>query len=90
MDRKSNKKIRKFIVNYLIFCILFSSFMLVLAGYENYLNRRRILALTANDPTLAAKVITIWKSTQKCLIPDEPAAHNMQESIHIIEDKYGY
>ncbi len=59
MDRKSNKKIRKFIVNYLIFCILFSSFMLVLAGYENYLNRRRILALTANDPTLAAKVITI-------------------------------
>lgn len=90
MDRKSNKKIRKFIVNYLIFCILFSSFMLVLAGYENYLNRRRILALTANDPTLAAKVITIWKSTQKCLIPDEPAAHNMQESIHIMEDKYGY
>lgn len=90
MDWKSNKKIRKFIVNYLIFCILFSSFMLVLAGYENYLNRRRILTLTTDDPTLAAKVITVWESTQKCLIPDEPTANDMQESIHIIEDKYGY
>lgn len=90
MDWKSYKKIRKFIVNYLIFFLLFSSFMLVLAGYENYLNRRRMLALAADNPTLAAKVITVWKSTQKCLIPDEPTANNMQESIHIMEDKYGY
>lgn len=90
MDRKSNKKIIKYLKIYLVFLLFFSVFMLGLAGYEQDVNRRRILSLMENRPELETEIIAAWKNAPGSLSADGPAAGRMQDSIRIIEEKYGY
>lgn len=90
MDRKRNKKIIKYLKIYLAFFSLFSFFMLVLAGYEMDVNRRRILSLMESQPDLEAEIIAAWKNVPGRLPADGFAADSMRESIRIMEEKYGY
>lgn len=90
MDWKSNQKITKYMKIYLVFFILFSVFMFVLARYEKHLNRQQMLTLMENHPELEAELITMWKNMQSDPFADGLSPGAMQKNIHIIEEKYGY
>lgn len=63
MERECNKKIRKYFAGYLVFLILFSFFMYILARYETETDRQRILLLMTEHPELEAEIIAAWEKS---------------------------
>lgn len=97
MGRKGSKKVKRYLVIYLIFLVLFSFFMFLIVRYETDTQRRQMLTLIAEHPKLEAEIIAVWEKQE----PHLPFEGSMQEEegpdrsersrlIRMIEDKYGY
>ncbi len=82
MDRKSRKKVRKYVIIYLVYFVLFSVFMFVLEKYEVVNNRQRMFGLIAAHPELEAEIIAAWEKPENDKDDDE--------QLKILKDKYGY
>lgn len=82
MDRKSRKKVRKYIIIYLVFFVLFSVFMFALEKYEVMNDRQRMYGLIAVHPELEAEIIEAWEKPEY----DE----DNSDQLKILKDKYGY
>ena len=81
MDRKSHKKVRKYIIIYLVFFVFFSMFLFLLERYEAANDRQRMFGIIAAHPELEAEIIAAWEKTER--IKDE-------DGLKILKDKYGY
>lgn len=90
MNRKDRHLFFKYARIYLVFFILFSIFMLVLAAYECSFNRRQLLSFLGSYPNLEADIIGIWKDSQSYTGTESDTVASMEEGIRIIEEKYGY
>ncbi|MCI9123718.1 MAG: HAMP domain-containing histidine kinase [Eubacterium sp.] len=90
MDGKSNRKIRAYAGGYLLFFLVFSMFMFLLAGCGQARNRQRLLALAANDPQLTAELFSIWEDTKTRPFGQEPIPDAVKKRIRRIEAQYGY
>lgn len=90
MDGKSNQKVRAYLKTCVIFVAVFSAFMLVLARYEISLERQRLISLVARHPELEAEIISLWEKPQENRSLETMSAEEMEEAVHVIEDKYGY
>ena len=64
MDRKSRKKVRIYVIIYLVYFVLFSVFMFVLEKYEVVNNRQRMFGLIAAHPELEAEIIAAWEKPE--------------------------
>ena len=82
MDRKSRKKVRKYVIIYLVYFVLFSVFMFVLEKYEVVNNRQWMFGLIAAHPELEAEIIAAWEKPENDKDDDE--------QLKILKDKYGY
>lgn len=96
MERKSNKKVKKYLVICLSFAAVFSFFMLLLARYEITKERRRMITLMTEHPELEAEIIAAWEK-HGFRIPFGEAApegaldrKEISRAVGMIEDKYGY
>ena len=96
MERKSNKKVKKYLVICLSFAAVFSFFMLLLARYEITEERRRMITLMTEHPELEAEIIAAWEK-HGFRIPFGEAApegalnrKEISRAVGMIEDKYGY
>ena len=96
MERKSNKKVKKYLVICLSFAAVFSFFMLLLARYEITEERRRMITLMTEHPELETEIIAAWEK-HGFRIPFGEAApegtldrKEISRAIGKIEDKYGY
>ncbi len=95
MERECNKKIRKYFAGYLVFLILFSFFMYILARYETETNRQRILLLMAEHPELEAEIIAAWEKPGRLPFGRNEAGSRKEllessRMVEMIEEKYGY
>ena len=95
MERECNKKIRKYFAGYLVFLILFSFFMYILAGYETEINRQRILLLMTEHPELEAEIIAAWERPGRLPFGRNEAGSRKEllessRMAELIEEKYGY
>lgn len=95
MERERNKKIRKYFAGYLVFLILFSFFMYILAGYETEINRQRILLLMTEHPELEAEIIAAWERPGRLPFGRNEAGSRKEllessRMAELIEEKYGY
>lgn len=81
MDRKSHKKVRKYIIIYLVFFVFFSMFLFLLERYEAANDRQRMFGIIAAHPELEAEIIAAWEKTERT--KDE-------DGLKILKDKYGY
>ena len=57
MDRKSHKKVRKYIIIYLVFFVFFSMFLFLLERYEAANDRQRMFGIIAAHPELEAEIM---------------------------------
>lgn len=89
MNWKDKQKISKYAGIYLVFFILFSLFMLVLASYDRSISRRQLLTLIDNYPNLESDIISVWSKHQRPFTHPETEG-SIEENIRIIEQKYGY
>lgn len=96
MERKSNKKVRKYLVICLVFLVTFSFFMFLVARYETAGERRRMIALMAEHPELEADIIAAWEKQEfqmpfgKAVSEDSVDRKEVNRVIETLEDKYGY
>ncbi|MCI8797741.1 MAG: HAMP domain-containing histidine kinase [Dorea sp.] len=95
MERECNKKIRKYFAGYLVFLILFSFFMYILARYETETDRQRILLLMTEHPELEAEIIAAWEKPGRLPFGRNEAGSRKEllessRMAEMIEEKYGY
>lgn len=90
MDRKSNKKVKSYLGVWLLFTVLFSAFMYMLASYEISVSRQQMLTLMTSHPELEAEIISIWGKSHNHSPFSADDDASIRESIRIIEEKYGY
>lgn len=95
MERECNKKIRKYFAGYLVFLILFSFFMYILARHETETDRQRILLLMAEHPELEAEIIAAWEKPGRLPFGRNEAGSRKEllessRMAEMIEEKYGY
>lgn len=95
MERECNKKIRKYFAGYLVFLILFSFFMYILARYETEADRQRILLLMTEHPELEAEIIATWEKPGRLPFGRNEAGSRKKllessRMAEMIEEKYGY
>ncbi len=95
MERECNKKIRKYFAGYLVFLILFSFFMYILARYETETDRQRILLLMTEHPELEAEIIAAWEKSGRLPFGRNEAGSRKEllessRMAEMIEEKYGY
>ncbi len=88
MDGKGSQKIKKYLVIYLIFAVLFSGFMCALAGYENSVKQEQMLALMAGHPELEAQIIALLGNSGEDAY--SMRKEDAKEDFGIITEKYGY
>lgn len=89
MDRSSHKKVRKYIIIYLVFSVLFSVFFFVLEKYEVMNNRQRMFGLIADHPELEAEIIEAWEKKGRTRDENEQLS-DIRKMQKILKDKYGY
>ncbi len=89
MDRNSHKKVRKYIIIYLVFCVFFSVFFFILERYESVNNRQRMFGLITAHPELEAEIITAWEKPEHTKYEEDPLTHTSKME-KILKDKYGY
>ncbi len=95
MERECNKKIRKYFAGYLVFLILFSFFMYILARHETEADRQRILLLLTEHPELEAEIIAAWEKPGRLPFGRNEAGSRKEllessRMAEMIEEKYGY
>ena len=95
MERECNKKIRKYFAGYLVFLILFSFFMYIMARYETETDRQRILLLMTEHPELEAEIIAAWEKSGRLPFGRNEAGSRKEllessRMAEMIEEKYGY
>lgn len=90
MDGQSKKRIGKYLGIWALFIILFSVFMYALASYEASASLRQMATLMTSHPDLEAEIVSVWgKPDHRLSLQPEDVA-SFEESIQIVEDKYGY
>lgn len=89
MDRNGHKKIRKYLMMYLIFFVLFSVFLLALGKYQISMDRRKMFALMNEHPELEAEIIAVWEKPESRDLGDIRGAEN-EKMAEVLEEKYGY
>lgn len=95
MEWECNKKIRKYFAGYLVFLILFSLFMYILARHETETDRQRILLLLTEHPELEAEIIAAWEKPGRLPFGRNEAGSRKEflessRMAEMIEEKYGY
>ena len=61
MDRKSNKKIRRYVGTYLVFAVLFTIGMYLILAYMTALKQEQMLTMLVKHPELEAEIIALWE-----------------------------
>lgn len=90
MDRKSYKKIGKYLVIYLVFAALFTAGMYLIAKYEVTLKQQQMLTMLIEHPELEVEIVALWeKPLDNNLFADRNTGE-MEEAVQVIEEKYGY
>jgi signal transduction histidine kinase len=97
MEWKGNKRVRKYIGVCLLFWMLFSLFMFLVARYEITKDWKRMITLMTEHPELEGEIIAAWEKG-----PDHPlfgdgvqerdalTARELRRALRLIEEKYGY
>lgn len=86
MDRTSNKKIVMYLLLWFVSAVILTCSFIVFAACNEAANRRRITEFIQEHPEAEADII------EKFQTPSRITGMNgdTEESIHIIEEKYGY
>ena len=79
MDGERFKKIKRYLVIYISFSLLFAVILYVQTDYERRVEQRRMLTLLANHPEWEAEIVSLWYKSDNSRISGES-----------IEDKYGH
>lgn len=86
MDRKRYKKIKKYVVIYTVFSLLFSLCLYAQIHLERMGEQRRMLTLLESHPEWEAEIVTLWYKSDD--------SHRMTETdadtLRSIENKYGH
>lgn len=90
MDGNSNKKVRRYLLIYLAFLLLFSGFMYGLERYETAIDRQQIIRLLSSYPELEAEIISLWEKPQSRLPFADDESEAVKKTVRLIEEKYGY
>lgn len=90
MDRKSNKKIGKYVGIYLVFAVLFTVGMYLILGYMTTLKQEQMLTMLVRHPELEAEIIALWEKPLDESALSEEDSEKVEEAVRIIEEKYGY
>lgn len=90
MDRKSNKKIGKYVGTYLVFAVLFSIGMCLILGYITMLKQEQMLTMFVKHPELEEEIIALWEKPFGESALSEEDSEKTEEAVRIIEEKYGY
>ncbi|MCM1542308.1 MAG: HAMP domain-containing histidine kinase [Blautia sp.] len=85
MDGKRYKKIKKYIVVYIAFSLLFSLCMYMQARFEKTEEQRRALTLLENHPEWEAEIVALWYKSGETVSED-----NLAGALRLIEEKYGH
>lgn len=89
MDRNSHKKVRKYIIIYLVFFVFFSMYLSVLEKYEVANDRQRMFGVIAAHPELEAEIIAAWEKPERTKDEDGQRS-DTRNMLKILKDKYGY
>ena len=89
MDRGRHKKVRTYIVTYLVFFVFFSMYLFTLERYEIANDRQRMFGIIAAHPELEAEIIAAWEKPGQPKDGDDQLA-DTRKMIKILKDKYGY
>ncbi len=97
MEWSSNKKVKRYLVVYLIYFVLFSLFMFMAARYTIAGGQRKMIALMTEYPELEAGIIDVWERQELRLTGEKgvqeegfPDKKESARIIQMLEDKYGY
>lgn len=90
MDRKSRKKIGKYIGIYLIFGCIFTIEMYLLADYMVTVKHQQMLTLLIEYPEMEAEIISLWEKPLGSRLLDNADAKQIEAATRMIEEKYGY
>jgi len=94
MEWKGNKRVRKYIGVCLLFWMLFSLFMFLVARYEITKDWKRMITLMTEHPELEGEIIAAWEKG-----PDHPlfgdgvqerdalTARELRRALRLIEEK---
>lgn len=99
MDRKRYKKIKKYVVIYSIFSLLFSLCLYVQINYERKMEQQRMLMLLERHPEWEAEIVALWYKSGDSHFEEEINRGTGKETayeerfagtLQLIEDKYGH
>lgn len=90
MDRKSNKKIGRYAGLYLVFAVLFTIGMYLIADHMTALRQEQMLTMLVKHPELEAEIIAMWEKPHDDNALVEEDREKIEEAAGIIEEKYGY
>ncbi len=90
MDRKSDKKLTKYLGAYLVFAVLFSVFLLALERHYVTNELQRVLFLLAEHPELETEIVGLWGKNDQREPANFTTTDAMITAMETIEEKYGY
>ncbi len=97
MEWESNKKVRKYLGVYLLFFVIFTFFMFMVARYEITGDWRRMITLMTKYPELEGEIIAAWEKSPSGLPSGDGLTEEglldtkeLRRMIQLIEEKYGY
>lgn len=90
MDRKSYKKIGRYLGLYLLYAIIFSAAMYLVARCEVAVKQQQQIALMSDHPELESEIIALWEKPLDYHLWMEEDSQEIQKTVRMIEEKYGY
>lgn len=90
MERKSKKKLGKYIRIYLIYAILFTVGMYVIADYMTSIKQKQMLTMLIEHPELEEEIVALWEKPFDNSLFDNEDAEKIDKAVQVIEEKYGY
>lgn len=94
MDRKHNKKVKRYLCIYIAFSLLFSVLLYMQISYERVTEQRRMAILLASHPEWEAEIAALWnhfdENSMNNIYNEEMSEERIHDAVTLIREKYGH